>query len=249
MSKTPGESSGSSSFAARPYSRPGRALLIAGVGLIAAVLVLTAYPALRTNVSGAPGGVLALLDIALINLPLVLAVLAAGVLATTVGVARATGIHSFAGSDLLLGVSVALVVRGLVEVVTPTTGSLVGPLGAPDVLATAVAIVGIVLVSPFVEEWFFRGLVLRAIVDALTGTRGIAPSRLLVGGTAVVVSTGAFAALHFVTLGGAVPLSLLLGTVGVGVGCGILTVVTGRLGAALTAHVTFNALGVALLLL
>jgi membrane protease YdiL (CAAX protease family) len=48
---------------------------------------------------------------------------------------------------------------------------------------------------------------------------------------------------------GGVSLGLVIGTFGVGLGCGILTVATGRLGAAIIAHVTFNGVGVLLLML
>ena len=55
--------------------------------------------------------------------------------------------------------------------------------------------------------------------------------------------------LHALPWEGGVPIGLLVGTLAVGVGCGILTLVTGRLGAAIIAHVTYNAIGVGLLLL
>jgi hypothetical protein len=45
-----------------------------------------------------------------------------------------------------------------------------------------------------------------------------------------------------------VPVGLLVGTVAVGLGCGVLTLLTGRLAGALIAHVAFNAIGVALLI-
>lgn len=244
MTKTPGESPGSSSFP--PYSRPGLALLIAACGFAATLLILTGYPGLRLSWVAAPGWMLALLDLAVINLPLVLAVLAAVVVGSSVGVARATGIRIWRWSDLVLGLCVGFVVRAIVELIAPTTGNLAGPFGDTPLSTTVVVVIGVVLISPYIEEWFFRGLVLRAAVDALGRVRGF--SRLLVSGVAIIVSTGAFASLHFATSGGAVSPALLIGTVGVGLGCSILTVITGRIGAAIVAHVVFNAVGVGLLL-
>jgi membrane protease YdiL (CAAX protease family) len=95
-----------------------------------------------------------------------------------------------------------------------------------------------------VEELFFRGLMMRALDDALHDA-----GRLLRPLVALLVSTGTFMLLHMLPFTGGVSLGLVIGTFGVGLGCGILTVVTGRLGAAIIAHVTFNGVGVLLLML
>lgn len=122
-------------------------------------------------------------------------------------------------------------------------------------------VLGGVLIAPFLEELFNRGLVLRGVQNALwlrrTGNRRDAvtpavPRRSIVTSTviALLVSSLAFGLLHT----GAVPdlrssIYLLLSTFTVGLMCGILTVVTGRLGAAIVTHIVFNGSGVALLLL
>ena len=108
---------------------------------------------------------------------------------------------------------------------------------------TVVLVVGIVLVTPVVEELFFRGLMLRALDDALA-----AAGRAIAGTVAVVVSSAVFVLLHTLPSGENVSVGLIVATLGVGVGCGILTLVTGRLGGAIVAHVVFNAIGVALLI-
>jgi len=239
MTKTPGASPGSSSL--RGYSRPWVALGIAALGYVGTLLILTGYPGVRARV-GAPGWVLAVLDLIVICAPLLVAVLAAGVWASSVGIARATGIRQWRGRDLLLGLGVGLVVRAIVELFAPTTGTLGGPFAAPDLVTSVVVILGAVLISPYIEEWFFRGLVLRALLDAGRGW-----GRVSAGIIAILVSTIAFMALHFLPWGSPVALGVLLGTLGVGLGCGILTVITGRLGAALVAHVVFNGIGVVLL--
>lgn len=122
-------------------------------------------------------------------------------------------------------------------------------------------VLGGVLIAPFLEELFNRGLVLRGVQNALwlrrTGNRrdAVTPAvqrRSIVTSTviALLVSSLAFGLLHT----GAVPdlrssIYLLLSTFTIGLMCGVLTVITGRLGAAIVTHIVFNGTGVALLLL
>ena len=134
------------------------------------VVLLSTYPALVSW----PPALRRLVDLVVLSAPLVAAVIVAGRLAAD-GIARATGIRRWRWTDAALGVLVALVVRAIVELVSPTTGSLFGPLETtPDTTATVVLVIGLVLVTPLVEELFFRGLVLRATQDALgRGTTAI----------------------------------------------------------------------------
>lgn len=122
-------------------------------------------------------------------------------------------------------------------------------------------ILGGVLIAPFLEELFNRGVVLRGIQNALwlrrTGPRKekVSPAvqrRSITTATvfALLVSSLAFGLLHT----GAVTdlrssVYLLLSTFTVGLICGVLTVITGRLGPAIVTHVVFNGTGVALVLL
>lgn len=226
------------------YHRPWPAVLIAAAGAALTVAVLLGYPVLRAQLRALPAGLTALIDLVVLNLPLVAAVIVAGMLASNVGIARATGIRPLRGLDIPAGIGVGLVLRALVELVAPTTGSLGGPFGGvPPLLTTVVLVLGIGLISPVCEELFFRGLLLRALADALGGA-----GRILSAVVAIGVSTLAFTAVHFVTATGGVAVGALLAPVAVGLGCGILTVVTGRLGAAIAAHVVFNTIGVVLLL-
>ena len=227
-----------------PYIRPWRAVTVAGLALLAIVPLLLIFAGLRARVRGLPDWALAVLDLVVLNLPLVLAVVIAGIVASSFGIAAATGIRSWRWIDLLYGLGVGLLARAIVESVSPTTGTLGGPFGAPPLGQVLVLVAGIVVISPFVEEWFFRGLVLRALKDALAGA-----GRAVASVTAIVVSAATFCALHFVPYGGATPVALLIGTLGVGIGCGILTVLTGRLGAAIFSHVVFNAVGAVLLIM
>lgn len=254
MTETTGASPGTASSGphttqaavAPAYRRPGLALAIAAIGFALAVAVLLVYPALPVALAAGPPRANRLVDLVVLSAPLVLAVAVAGWLAAD-GIARATGIRSWQLIDPVLGVLVALVLRAIVELAAPTRATLRGPLeteGTPDAAGGAlVLVVGLILVSPVVEELFFRGLLLRALEDSLAGV-----GRVIAVLAALLISTAAFVVLHIVTWQGGAPLGLLVGTVSVGVGCGILTIATRRLGAAVVTHVTYNAIGVALLL-
>lgn len=253
---TPDHGRGSSSQSAA-YARPGLALVVAVAGFVVTGLLVFGYPYLRAGaMSALPAWLLSLLDLVILSLPLVAAVVVAVAWFRQprppgVSAARAAlGLSTWRWTDIALGVSIALVVRAAVELISPSTGSLggagFGPVESPAlrIASTTIVVLGAVIVSPVVEELFFRGLVLRAMLDVLTPLGGLAA-----GIVSIVVSTGAFVALHLAGWGTAVPLVLLVGTVGVGLGAGILLVVTRRLAGALAVHIAFNALGVAILLI
>ena len=117
------------------------------------------------------------------------------------------------------------------------------------------AIVLATLLAPLLEELFFRGLVLRAVYNAVARWRGRAqpadvPTRVRAVWVSVLVSGLSFMALHLyqstdvvllIVLGGS---TLLLGVVN-----GIVAIRTGRIGAAVIAHVVFNGSGILLALL
>ncbi|BDV29791.1 hypothetical protein Microterr_04510 [Microbacterium terricola] len=189
-----------------------------------------------------------LIDLVIMTVPLLVAVIAAGVIAgggeprgpeRVHDWVRAVGLRAWRGSDLLLGIAVALIARALVELIAPTSGSLGG--GFAPTAPVVIAAVAAVVVSPVVEELFFRGLVQRALADGL-GRAG----RVAASAVAIAVSTGAFVLLH--VLAGGAGLGVIAATLAVGIGCGVLTAVTGRLGGAIVAHVLFNAAGIALLI-
>lgn len=118
-------------------------------------------------------------------------------------------------------------------------------------------VLGACLVTPFAEELFFRGMILRAVmrtkpggwwpvdedgVPARTG-RGVAV-------IAVVVSSVIFGVMHLTTDGSlADSLPLMLFTGSLGAVLAIVTLKTKRLGAAIIAHCLFNSVSVALALL
>lgn len=163
----------------------------------------------------------------------------AGAVAGSGGVARATGTRSWRWLDVVLGVGTGLALRAVIELMHPTSGSF----ERVEVTAVVAFVVVAVVVSPTVEELFFRGLVVRALADALAGAGAVIAST-----AAILCSTAAFVGLHVAAFGDDVPVSLIIGTSLVGVGCGVLTLLTGRLGAALAAHAVYNLGGVVLLL-
>jgi len=122
---------------------------------------------------------------------------------------------------------------------TGTSGLSPAPsLGTPDVGLLLVSAVGIVLVSPVLEELFFRGLFQRLLAAELTPrTRWLA----------VLVTAFLFALAHLflgsatTTLGG---FQVFLTTFVLGLLTGTLVAMTNRIGGAIVAHVLFNAVAV-----
>lgn len=100
--------------------------------------------------------------------------------------------------------------------------------GPVDVLLLVVAVVA---VAPFVEEWFYRGMLLPTLVR---GLRSAGRTRSLEHLGAAVITSALFAAVHqeAILLPGLFVFALILAWV---------TVNTGRLGPAVAAHVAFNA--------
>lgn len=247
MMTAPGTSPGPSSVFPRSYDQPWRALLIGSAGFGGAALLLYVVDATGPMWAGMPGWLAALASIFAANVPLLAAVVAAAAFTSLLGLGRATGILRWTWTDILFGLFFGVFARATVELAAPTLGGFGGPLGGAltgeATVALIVAASAAVIVSPVVEELFFRGLLVRALLDAL-GEAG----RVGAAVVAIATSTAAFVLLHVVAAGSLVPLGLLIGSIVIGVGCGVLTVWTGRLGAAVTAHLLYNASGLALLL-
>jgi len=96
-----------------------------------------------------------------------------------------------------------------------------------------------VLIAPLVEELFFRGLLLRAVLGT---TRTAGGGRVSSSVIAVTVSGLVFALVHTLTADS--PTTVLVvgvSTFAFGVSVAVLAVVTGRLGGPIIAHLTFNA--------
>lgn len=175
--------------------------------------------------------------------------------------------------DLAIGLGVGIAARVLLAVVLALLTAL-WPLEEGEVIQGNAelfltgdtawlilnAVLGGVLIAPFLEELFNRGLVLRAVQNTwwLRTPRSrnriseAVPRRSLVTATviSVLISSLAFGLLHT----GAVPdlrssIYLLVGTFTVGLVCGLLTVWMGRLGPAIVTHMVFNGSAIGLLLI
>ncbi|MGG7508897.1 CPBP family glutamic-type intramembrane protease [Plantibacter sp. YIM 135249] len=186
--------------------------------------------------------------------PLLAAVIAASFLAGTRSPARDFGL-AFRPLDLFWGLIVGLLARCvavLVEVLVngrplAVSGPTLDADGASGTAASTIALlvwgtIATVAIAPFVEELFFRGLVLRGTMRALGGSRiGASIGASAVSAVAVVVAAIVFALVHLV--GVATPaqaLTIGLSTLVVGLGAGAVAAASGRLGGAIIAHAVFN---------
>ncbi len=107
-------------------------------------------------------------------------------------------------------------------------GSLPSGFVFTDVLAP-------VVIAPVIEEFFFRAVVLVSLYSLLRRPVG----SVVAGGVAVVASTGLFVMLH--TLSGALAVDAVLSLALLGLVCGLLVMLTGRIWPAVLVHVVFNA--------
>ncbi len=145
--------------------------------------------------------------------------------------------------DLVFALGIVILARVLDVVLaisfTGTTGLTPAPsLGAPDVGFLVVSAIGIVLVSPVLEELFFRGLFQRILADELTPrTQWLA----------VVLTAFLFALSHLflgsatTTLGG---FQVFVTTFVLGLLTGTLVAMTNGSARRVVAHVLFNAVAV-----
>ena len=145
--------------------------------------------------------------------------------------------------DLVFALGIVILTRVFDAVLSlsfsGTTGLVPAPsLGPPDVGLLLVSAIGIVLVSPVLEELFFRGLFQRLLAAELTPrTRWLA----------VLLTAFLFALSHLflgsatTTLGG---FQVFLTTFVLGLLTGTLVAMTNRIGGAIVAHVVFNLVAV-----
>lgn len=148
--------------------------------------------------------------------------------------------------DLLWGLTLGVISRliaGLIEIAGyGRLGSAGASFGEPvrDLWWVFAAILAPVLIGPIIEELFFRGLLTRAVADS---TRASGGSRRAAVAVAILVSGLVFALVHVLTTG--TPTAALvvgLSTFVFGAAAAALALTTGRIGGAIVAHVTFNAL-------
>lgn len=162
---------------------------------------------------------------------------------SSAGAARAAH-RRFRAIDLLWGLSLGLVARAAASVLEMLffgrSGSGEVTLGAVDegIWWIFGAIIAPLILAPVIEEIFFRGILLPSIQRSAAGL-GERTSRVL----SVIVSAVAFALLHLVAVdSSSSALVVGLSTLIFGLVTGVLVATTGRIGGAIVAHITFNAL-------
>ncbi|WP_035879260.1 CPBP family intramembrane glutamic endopeptidase [Cryobacterium sp. MLB-32] len=148
--------------------------------------------------------------------------------------------------DLLWGLSIGLLARSVASVVEILG---YGQMGSSAVTFGETvydgwwlfgALLAPVLLAPLVEELFFRGLLLRSVLGVTRLSGGARGTSTVI---AVLVSALVFALVHVLTVGTVTGVWVAgVSTFVFGLGAACLAVLTGRLGGAIIAHVTFNAL-------
>lgn len=164
------------------------------------------------------------------------------------GRSRPVGLLRFRAIDVLYGLALGGALR-------TTQGVLEGFAGSPPLFPTLTSIDGAIapttlvfdviapmFVAPTIEEFFFRGVVLISLYTVLRRPVGKAAA----GTVAVLVSCALFVMVHGVGVGVGVPDAIsvcLLGLV-----CGLLVMLSGRIWGAILVHATYNATFVVLAL-
>lgn len=164
----------------------------------------------------------------------------------------------FTWLDLCWGVGLGLLARAAVTGIELAASGRVAGFGIRLELPTGFELwfgllLAPVLLGPFVEELFFRGLVLRAIERGANpgdrGDRSDRGMRVAAASVAVLTSALVFALLHMTQ---ATTVSEAwrsgAGSLVFGLAAGVATVLTGRLGAAIIGHMVFNGVLIAAVL-
>jgi membrane protease YdiL (CAAX protease family) len=159
----------------------------------------------------------------------------------SVGLSQAYGLR-FRPVDLPLGIAVGVasqyLLAPLLELpLLPFVPHLFHRLGQParsltgGVSGTGLVVLGVLICagSPFFEELFFRGLLLRGLLGRLAGL-GVNASAI----SSIVVTGVVFGLVHFEPL-------QLIALCGFGMVLSYLATATGRLGPGMVAHAAFNA--------
>ncbi|QYF73727.1 type II CAAX prenyl endopeptidase Rce1 family protein [Cryobacterium sp. PAMC25264] len=226
-------------------AHPRLGVEIAAVGVVAAVLLVVGVNILLTRGIILDQQLGTLLSYLVAWVPFLGAVLIFCFGFGTRSLVRDIGLR-FRPLDVLWGLTVGVVARVLATIVEIAgygqMGSTGATLGEPvrDLWWLFVVLLAPVVLSPLIEEMFFRGLVLRSVRGAASG-KGVSPA--VAAGTAVVVSAAVFALVHMIDTGSLIATVVIgVSTFLFGLGAGALAVLTGRLGGAIVAHVTFNAL-------
>jgi membrane protease YdiL (CAAX protease family) len=145
--------------------------------------------------------------------------------------------------DVIVGLGVGLVARAIASVVELIAYGRTGASGVSfgatvyDGWWLFAAVIAPVLVAPFVEELFFRGLLLRSTLLA-TAANGSRRSAAVI---ALLVSSLLFAAFHIMDASNPrAAITIGVSTLVLGIGASLIALLTRRIGGAMVAHATFN---------
>ena len=190
------------------------------------------------------GNVLLLLSYAVVWVPFLAAAGVAVYVRGTGSAARDLGLR-ITWLDVLFGVGAGLLARaaaGIVEIAV--TGRMLGTgVTFGDTVYDGWWLFGTifapVLLAPFVEELFFRGLLQRAVQRSSTALLGRRTAIVI----SILASAGLFALLH-VTQAANPTAALILGasTFVFGLATATIAGLTGRIGGSIVTHVVFNGL-------
>lgn len=186
----------------------------------------------------------------------------AAIAAVVVAAARRRGLGSLAADfglrfqpvDIAIGLGIGIAVKFFAMVLTvfavwatnhtPESGNF--ELSTSPLWIVLNGFILAAIVAPIVEELFFRGLVLRAAYNRVLRRGGTVSRAVTIG---VLASAIGFALLHLYQSPDVTLLIILGGsTLALGVANALVTLTTGRLGAAIVAHVFFNGSSVLLAL-
>ena len=160
---------------------------------------------------------------------------------------RPVGLLRLRAVDLLFGVALGLILRLVQGWLAAATGDEAFPQlerlgGQLPVGWVFTDVVAPVVVAPVVEEFFFRAVVLVALYTVLRRPCG----KAVAGIAAVLFSSGLFVVVHGLLGELAVDQVVSIGLLGLV--CGALVMLTGRIWAAVLTHAVFNAAWVVLVL-
>jgi len=153
---------------------------------------------------------------------------------------RPAGLLRFRFLDLLWGTGLGLILRmvqGWLAVAAggsgalPSYPSIGGSLPSGFVFADVIAPV---VIAPVIEELFFRAVVLVSVYTLLRRPVGV----VMAGAVSVVASTGLFVLLH--SLSGGLGVDEVISLSLLGLVCGLLVMLTGRIWPAILVHVVYN---------
>lgn len=151
---------------------------------------------------------------------------------------RPAGLLRARSTDALWGLGFGLLLRALEGWVTGADASAfpstLGAAGAPDPSWWPTVFFPAGFFGPFVEEFFFRAVLLVTVYQVLRRSVG----HVAAAATALLVSAGVFVVLH--GMRGVLPLNDGLMYFAVGAVCGLVVLLTGRLWGAVLVHVVYN---------